>query len=967
MADTVASLDVVIDSSGAQSGAAQVKRSIEDIKASANDTAKSLKSIFSSLRNTIASIFGAYMVRNIARSFLEAARSAEDYRTSIRAVSSSIEEADATFDRIRKWAAVNPIDTDEAVGAFVRLRTAAVENSEGALNAIADLATVMHADMRDVASAVVTTETETLRNYGIILDRTGKQATIQMGNVRKTVEKDLDSIRAAIIEVIEESIGGSMQKAANTYSGVIDTMSGMWTDCQQDVMGISGKGPFDAVKNSLIGLRDEWEAFMKTEGYENLVQGVQGVLIPSINAASVAVKGLADAFMLVSSHATEVKAAVAAFAAYKGGLAITAAVTKFNEQLTLGMGLVPSATSLISRLGRAFTMIQVQAAVAGTKIGALKAILTGVTVSIKGLMAAIGPVGWAALAIGAGTWLTLRDNMKSAAEQAEITQKAIEKIDEQFSQADSKTITAELETVRAKLKELEIQAKNTTDEMLRASTASFMSRNSILGGNVGGAVREIVDAGLGETNKLITEYRAQEKRLAELQKDAQKQEVVAGARRNSASSTSTSTKSAAELLVENIRDQMKYLGKDGASFLGVLDQWQSKLKPLSEDWKKITDLKFDILGDSAQKAAEKADLVLEKIQKQKDEVKELAEMYARADSEYLSSLGWENEQGFLSIEQYFKRLKAQVDELGLATKNVFNWTDYEKSLYSALQSAGLEGFTTELEQVNKKYEDGKIKLDEYTASVESLVTKWGSLPLVSNAGAEAMKNATNQMKTGFYDLNELTTQWIKDFQDGIADAIVEGQNFGDTLTDIGKEIEKLALKSILFGDKGTGGLFGGAFSWLSKILFPSAKGNVFGSTGRLTAFAKGGVPSLSDYANTIHASPRVFGFAHGLGVFGEAGPEAVMPLDRNSRGELGVKVVGGYGNYGGNATAAASAPVTFTSQVVVNVNNTGSGEMSNEQAQQIGKAIDNAVEVKVAETMYKFNRMGAFNKRAFAR
>ena len=247
MADTVASLDVVVDSSGAQSGAAQVKRSIEDIKASANDTAKSLKSIFSSLRNTIASIFGAYMVRNIARSFLEAARSAEDYRTSIRAVSSSIEEADATFDRIRKWAAVNPIDTDEAVGAFVRLRTAAVENSEGALNAIADLATVMHADMRDVASAVVTTETETLRNYGIILDRTGKQATIQMGNVRKTVEKDLDSIRAAIIEVIEESIGGSMQKAANTYSGVLDTMSGMWTDFQQDVMGISGKGPFDAV------------------------------------------------------------------------------------------------------------------------------------------------------------------------------------------------------------------------------------------------------------------------------------------------------------------------------------------------------------------------------------------------------------------------------------------------------------------------------------------------------------------------------------------------------------------------------------------------------------------------------------------------------------------------------------------------------------------------------------------------
>ena len=953
-----ASLDVIIDPSGAQYGTTIVKRSLEDIKATSRQMTSDITKNFKSLKNIFATLISGYALKQIAGSFISAAESAENYRTSIRAVSASILEADQTFDRIRKWAAVNPIDTDEAVGAFVRLRTAAVDNAEDALKSVADLSTVMQRDMREVASAIVTTETESLRNLGIILDRTGKQATIQFGEVTKTVEKDIASVRAGIIEVINEAVGGSMQKAADNYRGILDTMSGMWTDFQQDVMGISGKGPFDAVKNSLMDVRDEWEAFMKTEGYENLVQGVQGVLIPSINAASVA-------FMLVSSHATEVKAAVAAFAAYKGGLAITTAVTKFNEQLTLGMGLVPSATSLISRLGRAFTMIQVQAAVAGTKIGALKAILTGVTVSVKGLMAAIGPVGWAALAIGAGTWLTLRDNMKSAAEQAEITQKAIEKIDEQFSQADSRTITAELETVRAKLKELETQAKNTTDEMLRASTASFMSRNSILGGNVGGAVREIVDAGLGETNKLITEYRAQEKRLAELQKDAQKQEVIAGARRNSASSTSTSTKSAAELLVEKIRDEMKYLGKEGTSFLGVLEQWQSKLKPLSEDWKKITDLKFDILGDNAQKAAEKADLVLEKIQKQKDEAKELAEMYARADSEYLSSLGWENEQGFLSNEQYFQKLKAQVDELGLATKNVFNWTDYEKSLYSALQSAGLEGFTSELEQVNKKYEDGKIKLDEYTASVESLVTKWGSVPLVSNASAEAMKNATEQMKTCFYDLNELTTQWIKDFQDGIADAIVEGQNFGDTLTDIGKEIEKLALKSILFGNNGTGGLFGGAFSWLTGLF--SAKGNVFGSTGRLTAFAKGGVPSLSDYANTVHASPRVFGFAHGLGVFGEAGPEAVMPLDRNSRGELGVKVVGGYGNYGGNATAATGAPVTFTSQVVVNVNSTGSGEMSNEQAQQIGKAIDNAVEVKVAEAMYKFNRTGAFNKRAFAR
>lgn len=959
-----ASLDVIIDPSGAQSGTTVVKRSLEDIKATSRQMTSDITKNFKSLKNLFSTLLGGYALKQIAGSFISAAESAENYRTSIRAVSASILEADQTFDRIRKWAEANPIDTDEAVGAFVRLRTAAVDNAEDALKAVADLSTVMQRDMREVAGAVVTTEVETLRNLGIILDRTGKQATIQFGNVRKTVEKDIASIRKGIIEVIQEAVGGSMQEAADNFRGVLDTMSGMWRGFQQDVMGTNETGPFEELKKVLRDVRDEWEAFAKTDDYKKLVEGIQNGIVTAVKSADVAVKALGTAFQLAVEHGTELKAVIVGLAAYQGGMAIVSILGKFNDQLTLGMALIPGTTSLIAKMGTAFTLMQVQAATAGTTLGALKAIVVGVGTSIKALLASIGPVGWAALAVGAGTWLVLRDNMKQAAEQAEITKNAIEKVNNEFGKANAATITAQLEKVRSKLKELETQAKNTTDEMLRASTAVFMSRNGVLGGNVGGAAREIVNAGLGEVNRLIADYRAQEKQLVELEQAAIQREAGVKAATGAASS-STSTKSAAELLVEKIRDEMKYLGKDGTSFLSVLDQWQSKLKPLSEDWKKITDLKFDILGDSAQKAAQKADLVLEKIQKQKDEAKELAEMYARADSEYLSSLGWENEQGFLSNEQYFQKLKAQVDELGLATKNVFNWTDYEKSLYSALQSAGLEGFTTELEKVNKKYEDGKIKLDEYTASVESLVTKWGSLPLVSNAGAEAMKNATNQMKTGFYDLNELTTQWIKDFQDGIADAIVEGQNFGDTLTDIGKEIEKLALKSILFGNNGTGGLFGGAFSWLTGLF--SAKGNVFGSAGRLTAFAKGGVPSLSDYANTVHASPRVFGFAHGLGVFGEAGPEAVMPLDRNSRGELGVKVVGGYGNYGGNATAAASAPVTFTSQVVVNVNNTGSGEMSNEQAQQIGKAIDNAVEVKVAETMYKFNRMGAFNKRAFAR
>lgn len=66
----------------------------------------------------------------------------------------------------------------------------------------------------------------------------------------------------------------------------------------------------------------------------------------------------------------------------------------------------------------------------------------------------------------------------------------------------------------------------------------------------------------------------------------------------------------------------------------------------------------------------------------------------------------------------------------------------------------------------------------------------------------------------------------------------------------------------------------------------SAKGNAFGAGG-VKMFAKGGVVG----------SPTLFGYGgNKTGMMGEAGPEAIMPLKRNSQGRLGVEVSGGGGS-----------------------------------------------------------------------
>lgn len=71
------------------------------------------------------------------------------------------------------------------------------------------------------------------------------------------------------------------------------------------------------------------------------------------------------------------------------------------------------------------------------------------------------------------------------------------------------------------------------------------------------------------------------------------------------------------------------------------------------------------------------------------------------------------------------------------------------------------------------------------------------------------------------------------------------------------------------------------YDW-GTMLPKSAKGNVFDAG--LQKFAQGGM-----FTNSIVSSPTLFKFAQGTGLMGEAGPEAIMPLKRDSNGNLGVR------------------------------------------------------------------------------
>lgn len=101
------------------------------------------------------------------------------------------------------------------------------------------------------------------------------------------------------------------------------------------------------------------------------------------------------------------------------------------------------------------------------------------------------------------------------------------------------------------------------------------------------------------------------------------------------------------------------------------------------------------------------------------------------------------------------------------------------------------------------------------------------------------------------------------------------------------------LLDTLFGKKGKSagllgnGLLGSLGNMVSSFFgggptLEYAKGGVF-APGGFHAFALGGA-----FTNGIVHRPTLFPFANGIGLMGEAGPEAIMPLRRDSAGRLGV-------------------------------------------------------------------------------
>tara|TARA_A100000171_G_scaffold28305_2_gene26435 strand:+ start:3397 stop:5679 length:2283 start_codon:yes stop_codon:yes gene_type:complete len=202
-------------------------------------------------------------------------------------------------------------------------------------------------------------------------------------------------------------------------------------------------------------------------------------------------------------------------------------------------------------------------------------------------------------------------------------------------------------------------------------------------------------------------------------------------------------------------------------------------------------------------------------------------------------------------------------------------------------------------------QQASARQDEYNAAVEEMTNKHLpelTLALGDEAKARAVIERAAKAQT---EATEKTNQVAQDmgyaFSSAFENAIIEGEKLSEVLVGLGQDIQRVILRNAVTAPLGNmiggwaanvgAGMFGGgagaggATTNVGNLNAAfNAKGNVF-EHGEIRAFADGGV---------VHGA-TMFPMARGVGVMGEAGPEAIMPLSRGPGGKLGVAAPGGGG------------------------------------------------------------------------
>ena len=250
---------------------------------------------------------------------------------------------------------------------------------------------------------------------------------------------------------------------------------------------------------------------------------------------------------------------------------------------------------------------------------------------------------------------------------------------------------------------------------------------------------------------------------------------------------------------------------------------------------------------------------------------------------------WEKYFGPIGSEGTLQKIR---DELGKVVGDLESLEDGTKHTFEGLESTGKDTFS-------------------------GLQGGWAKF-------ADSVKNSGEEIAN-------VTASWFDRITDHLSQFVTTGKlkfkEFARSIiADIAKMIAKQMIFNIISGFGGGGGIWAGknlpkGMTYWDTDMAINAKGNAYGKNG-IVPFYKGGVVNR----------PTLFPFSKGVGLMGEAGPEAIIPLQRGRDGKLGV--AGG----GGATTVNVSVDAKGTKV-----------EGDGKQMAQLGRMLGSAIEMEIAK------------------
>jgi lambda family phage tail tape measure protein len=285
----------------------------------------------------------------------------------------------------------------------------------------------------------------------------------------------------------------------------------------------------------------------------------------------------------------------------------------------------------------------------------------------------------------------------------------------------------------------------------------------------------------------------------------------------------------------------------------------------------------------------------------------------------------------LAIKTYTDALNQQnitLRQQGQREAASLGMGDRQKGLQSQFNGIDDKANAQRIDLANQ-YGDGSrgMSLDEYNAKLKAVAQSQQDLRNTVIANYDDMTSAQGSWTAGASSAWEnylestrdvagqtksLFTNAFSSAEDAFTKFVTTGKaSFSDLaksiLADMARIAARQASSSALSGLFGlaanvAGAYFGGSGNGLasgsagatssnvgasqagySSTYFPQARGGAW--SGGVQMFANGGA-----FSDSVVSTPTAFGMANGkTGVMGEAGPEAIVPLARDSQGRLGVR------------------------------------------------------------------------------